>query len=66
MSTRIYKVHIKHGNHESQHLVRASTKATAIRHAAYKCIEAEVASQDDLVALATAGKKVEDAGAEVE
>ena len=59
--SRIYKVSRTHGKEQEEHLVRADTKSGAIRHIADKCIKVEVATQDDLVTLATAGKKVEEA-----
>ena len=64
--SRIYKVSITHGNQTKEKLIRAITKSGAIRHVAAKCIEAEVASQDELVRLATSGEKVEEAKNEVE
>lgn len=59
--SRIYKVSITHGKDTKEKLVRATTKGGAIKHAASRCIEAEVASQDDLIRLASAGEKVEEA-----
>jgi hypothetical protein len=56
MDTRIYLVT---GNGK-QHLVRAPNKAQAVRHVA-KAYKVEVPSQDELLAAASAGIKVEDA-----
>lgn len=58
---RIYKVSITHGKDTKQKLVRAATKAGAIKHAAQRCIVAEVATQDDVFTLAKAGEQVEEA-----
>ncbi len=44
-------------------LVRAANVAAAFRHVAESLIAAEVATQDALVALLSAGVKVEDAAA---
>ena len=58
--SRIYVVHTKETQEKS--LVRADTKAGALRHVAEKTMTAEVVSQDDLYDLASKGVKVEDAG----
>jgi len=60
--SRIYIVDRK--GTEGKTLVRADTKAGALRHVAEKTMVAEVASQDDLVTLVGAGANVEDAGKE--
>lgn len=62
MTTRIYIV--TNGTADPR-LVRAANQAQALRHIV-KPYKAEVASQDDLVALVTAGAKVEDASQEGE
>ncbi len=64
--SRIYKVAITHGKDTKEKLIRALTKAGAIKHAALRCIAAEVATQDDVFKLAAAGEKVEDASADAE
>lgn len=46
------------------HLVKAATQAQAVGHVVRGQFVAEVASQEVLVDLMTAGKKVEEAGAE--
>ncbi len=62
--SRIYKVALKDAKgvarNENEILVRALTKAGALRFAAEKTMDAEVASQDDLIRLVTAGAKVEE------
>jgi hypothetical protein len=61
MSTRIYLVKdIERNRHR---LVRAANQAQAMRHVAQACFDVEVASQDDLVSLLTAGHAIELAGA---
>ncbi len=62
--SRIYKVQVKDSQERS--LVRAESKAGALRHIAEKTMEAEVATQDDLVKMVAAGVKVEDAGKETD
>lgn len=62
MSTRIYLV--TNRNDDSQHLVRASSPAAAIRHVARSTFGAAVAAQESLVELLTAGIVVEDARAD--
>ncbi len=57
---RIYKVTVN----GKESLINANSRNAAARHIAQKMIVAEVASQADLVRLAAAGTKVEDAGAE--
>lgn len=61
MSKRTYKV-TNSGDTESVHLVKASTQAQAIGFVVRNTFKAEVASQDDLIALLGNGVKVEDAG----
>lgn len=64
--SRIYKVALKDvqgvRRDENEILVRALTKAGALRFAAEKTMEAEVVSQDDLIRLVTAGVKVQESG----
>jgi len=59
---RIYVVSVKES--QKKQLVRAESKAGALRHVAEKTMGAEVASQDDLVEMIGSGLKVEDAGKE--
>lgn len=64
--TRIYVVTQKvdgSAKNDTQHLVRASSQAQAIRHVVGEQFTAEVADQDALVALVGSGKKVADATA---
>lgn len=62
-ATRIYVVRtVERTGDFSERLVRAHTPAQAIRWCAKDIIFAEVASQDDLVALASSGVRVEKAG----
>ena len=62
-ATRIYVVRtIECTGGFGARLVRAHTPAQAIRWCAKGVILAEVASQDDLVALASSGVRVEKAG----
>jgi hypothetical protein len=58
MSKRIYKV----TDSSSVWLVRASNKSGAINHVARETIQAEVASQEDLVGLLKDGAQIHDAG----
>jgi hypothetical protein len=58
---RIYLVENKAA--EEQHLVRAASQAQALGHVVRNDIDVRVATQDDLVALAGNGTKVEEAGA---
>lgn len=59
---RVYAVrHIATG---TTRLVRAVNVATAVRHVVRTDYTAEVASQDDLIDLLSAGTRVEDAGAD--
>lgn len=60
--THVYKV-TSNGKHR---LIRALTKAQAIRHVANDTISAALAEQQDMFDLATAGVKIEDAGAEAD
>lgn len=57
MTARIYIV----TSGGSKRLVKARTPAAAIRHVTRSAYVAEVAGQDELVALVSAGVKVEDA-----
>lgn len=58
-ATRIYYVEVDN----AVELIRAQSKAQAIRHAAEGHITAEVATQDQLVTLARSGMVVVDASA---
>jgi hypothetical protein len=60
--SRIYKVTAN----GKESLINAGSRNAAARHIAQKMIVAEVASQADLVRLAAAGTKVEDAAVAVE
>lgn len=57
MNVRIYAVQVA----DKKLLVRAGTKSAAVRHVARGLITAEVATQNELVALTQAGVKVVDA-----
>lgn len=59
---RVYAVH--HAGTSTTRLVRAVNVATAVRHVVRTDYTAEVASQDDLIDLLSAGTRVEDAGAD--
>jgi len=66
MSTRIYAVYDERTlATDGQRLVRAGTRAQALRHVAQGTFTVVVASQDELVELLGQGIKVEDAGEEV-
>lgn len=58
---RVYAVH--HAGTGTTRLVRAVNAATAVRHVVRTDYTAEVASQDDLIDLLSAGTRVEDAPA---
>lgn len=60
MTTRIYKTLTPTG----ARLVRAANRAQAIATVARDIIKAEVATQDDLVALLAQGVKVEESNAD--
>jgi hypothetical protein len=60
MSTRIYVVTDIENNRPR--LVRAANQAQAMRHVAQTRFDIEVAGQDDLVSLLTAGHAIELAG----
>jgi hypothetical protein len=60
MIRRIYEVRIPAT--KTRRLVRATSRATAIRYAAEDTITAQVATQEALIELLTAGAAVEDAG----
>jgi hypothetical protein len=63
--TRIYRIsEINSPAGKLCALVRAGTQAQAIRHVVRNRFSADVATQDDLVGLLSAGVKVEDAGKE--
>jgi len=57
MKKRIYRVQFN----STSLLVRASNKNTAIRHVVSQNIQADVATQDDLVKLTAAGVEVQEA-----
>lgn len=57
---RIY--HVSHG--DQHHLVKAANKSQAIRHVAESTIKADVATQDQLVEMISAGMEVVEAGAD--
>lgn len=61
---RVYAVH--HAATGTTRLVRAVNVAAAIRHVVRTAYAVEVASQDALIELLTAGTRVEDAGADDE
>lgn len=58
MSKRIYLIE----NGETQHLVKANTKASAQKFVAAKTMTATVATPDQLVELTKKGVAVEEAG----
>lgn len=58
MSKRIYRVTSQAG----QRLIRASSAAQAVRHATSTDYSADVATQDECIALAAKGVVVEEAG----
>lgn len=60
-NTRIYVVR---GPNKSVALVKAASQSQAVGHVVRNAYEAEVAEQDILVELASAGVKVETAGAD--
>ena len=60
MSTRIYIVSEKSGTNRAR-LVRAISKAQAIRFVAEQTIAASIASQDDIVDAMTVGAAIETA-----
>lgn len=59
-ATRIYKVTITNHGKTSERLVKSPTAAQAISHVRKEMIDAEVASQDDMVRLLGASVKVEE------
>lgn len=61
MQTRIYKVKHSLNGASAESLVRAGTPAQAIRHVVKNSVTAEVAGQDDIVKMVSAGSKVEEA-----
>lgn len=66
MSNRIYVIHDKRGTGPGdQRLVRAGTRAQALRHVAQDVFFVNIASQDALVRLLSRGATVEDAGEEI-
>jgi hypothetical protein len=65
--SRIYVIHDQRGSGPGdQRLVRAGTRAQALRHVAQDVFAVNIASQDALVRLLSSGASVEDAGAESE
>ena len=58
MANRIYVVVNKAT--QEQRLIRAASRAEAVRFVARTTLESSAASQDDLVRLLTAGTKIED------
>lgn len=56
------RIYVVRGTNTGQalHLVRAKTRAQALRYAASKGYQVELASQDDLVELVAEGYQVED------
>jgi hypothetical protein len=65
-NTRLYVVGPKikaEGDKEARRLVRAANNVQALRHVAEDTLFCTIASQDDVFALAAAGKKIEDAKA---
>jgi len=59
MAKRVYKVTSDKG---VNWLVRASTKTGALAYVGSKVLTSEVASQDDLIGMISAGMRVEEAG----
>jgi hypothetical protein len=64
MKTKIYKVMSTNGSAATR-LVEAVNKSQAIRHAARHTFRADLATQQDLVALVSQGVAVEAAEAEL-
>lgn len=64
-NTRIYVVTAmdNDGNTADEFLVKAASQAQAIRHVVGEMFHAQVAEQDELVRLVTAGKTVREATA---
>ena len=62
MDTRIYLIN----GPSSTHLVRAGTKAQAVRYVTRTTYQCAVASQQDIIDTITAGTPVEDATREEE
>lgn len=63
-ATRIYNLDIPVDIVAQARLVRAATRAQALRHLAELLINVSVASQEDIIAAMTNGVKVETAGEE--
>lgn len=59
-TTRIYLVS-ENGNTNAPRLIRATFRATAVRHAAQERFTARIATHDDLEKLITSGVRVEHA-----
>lgn len=65
METRIYRVRdLKAETLEADYLVRASSAAQAVRHAARDRFTAAVATTDDCITLTKAGVEVEESGSD--
>lgn len=62
MSKRIYSVVGPQGEGLTKRLVRATTRGTAINHAAKGHFTAAIAKQDELVEHLSKGGKIEEAG----
>lgn len=65
MKTRLYAVKVVVGAEQRDHLVDATSQATAKKHVASKYVEAEVANGKDVAALMAKGVKPETASEEV-
>lgn len=59
---RIYVVTETNGEKVTKHLVKATNSSTAIRHVVEPKFTAELATQEDCIALAGEGVKVQEAG----
>jgi hypothetical protein len=64
MASRIYAVEVgaQEASEKTVRMVRAVNPSQAVRYVAKNMISAKLASQDDLVQLASKGVKVEEAG----
>jgi len=58
-TTRIYLVEHQIGDVRERRLVKAPNQAQAVAHVVRSRVKVDVASQEDLVALVSAGTKVE-------
>ncbi len=62
IATRIYRVVVNEGgDDERTHLVRANTPDNAVKHVITQQVTANVATQDELIELASQGVEVETA-----